>query len=347
MHTGASGMLISRRRLLKSALAGLSVPAAGALPALASGRPGATRRRPVLPTAVDLGSDSRRILPQLQTRGVKTLFRYYAPRNEPERGLPDKILTRDEAEAIMEAGFSLGAVFQFYSHVLDNMNPRRGRSDAERAIAYAAETIGQPRGSAIYFAVDNNWFQPAQLARVESYLAAVAEVFAANGDPYRIGVYGAGRTCRFARERGLAELSWLAKSTCWAETVDWYNDADWQLYQSKHNLAVDGTKIDTNLVNPRFADFGQFRLDDAPVAHEERHSRAVLASLAFVATATDVTARPGGGRAVARLAVADTVRILAREGDWLAVDFDEDGVAEGYIATSAVSGIERMPRRCG
>jgi hypothetical protein len=337
-------MQITRRRLLQSALAGMALPAMAVPRALASGETDAAA--PVLPAVVDLGSDCTVILPLLKARGVRTVFRYYAPRNEPERGLPDKILTRDEALAIMDAGLSLAVVFQYYSHLLDNMNPVRGRNDAEHAIDYAANVIGQPAGSAIYFAVDNNWYQPAQLARVESYLTAVTEVLAAHDQPYRLGVYGAGRTCRFARDRGLAALSWLAKSTCWAETVDWYNDAEWRLYQSKHNLAVDGTLIDTNLVNPRFADFGQFRLDDAPVAHEERHSRAVLASLGFIAEGTELTARPGG-RTVGRLAVADTVRIIARRGDFLLVDVDEDGTAEGYVPAAAVTSIARMPRRCG
>lgn len=99
----------------------------------------------------------------------------------------------------------------------------QGEADAAAA-QQAAEAIGQPAGSAIYFAMD---FDPAAtdgtineataLSRVNSYFAGVKEYFASvsSGSVYTIGVYGAGATLRSVSDAGLAQYTWLARSTGW------------------------------------------------------------------------------------------------------------------------------------
>lgn len=87
----------------------------------------------------------------LRELGVDTVIRYYDNILET---LPCKTLVPEETRAILDAGFSVLAVFQ---HNNDNpmtfVTPGRGTLDAQRAIELALAN-GQPSGSAIYFGVD-------------------------------------------------------------------------------------------------------------------------------------------------------------------------------------------------
>ena len=99
----------------------------------------------------------------------------------------------------------------------------QGEADAAAA-QKAAEAIGQPAGSAIYFAMD---FDPAAtdgtideataLSEVDSYFAGINAYFASvsSGPVYAIGVYGAGATLQSVSTAGLAQYTWLARSTGW------------------------------------------------------------------------------------------------------------------------------------
>lgn len=87
----------------------------------------------------------------LHDLGVQTIIRYY---DHVAETLPCKTLVPEETSAVLQAGFSLLAVFQ---HNNDNpmtfVTPGRGTLDAQRAIELALAN-GQPTGSAIYFGVD-------------------------------------------------------------------------------------------------------------------------------------------------------------------------------------------------
>ncbi|MCX7560879.1 DUF1906 domain-containing protein [Sulfitobacter sp. F26204] len=87
----------------------------------------------------------------LRNLGVETIIRYY---DNVAETLPCKTLVPEETRAVLQAGFSLLAVFQ---HNNDNpmtfVTPGRGTLDAQRAIELALAN-GQPSGSAVYFGVD-------------------------------------------------------------------------------------------------------------------------------------------------------------------------------------------------
>jgi len=61
----------------------------------------------------------------------------------------------------------------------------------------SAKDIGQPAGSAIYFAMDFDpgppGFIPGAQQAIENYFKGVSSAFAGSG--YTIGLYGAGRRC--------------------------------------------------------------------------------------------------------------------------------------------------------
>ncbi|KHA51861.1 glycoside hydrolase domain-containing protein [Sulfitobacter geojensis] len=95
--------------------------------------------------------DGRPAMAAIRDLGVETIIRYY---DNVAETLPCKTLVPEETRAILQAGFSVLAVFQ---HNNDNpmtfVTPGRGTLDAQRAIELALAN-GQPSGSAIYFGVD-------------------------------------------------------------------------------------------------------------------------------------------------------------------------------------------------
>ena len=130
----------------------------------------------------------------------------------------------------------------------------QGETDA--AAAYkAAVAVGQPAGSAIYFAMD---FDPAAtdgsiteataLSRVDAYFSGIATYFATlpNASTYGVGVYGAGATLQSVASAGLAQYTWLSLSTGWdGYTINQSAGAThgWTMIQSAAN-AFNGVAID-------------------------------------------------------------------------------------------------------
>ena len=103
--------------------------------------------------------------------GIKTIVRYYDLAKE---SIPCKTLHRDEAAALIDAGFSVAVVFQHRSSDPNTyIDSRRGAGDARRALLLA-QSNGQPLSSVIYFGVDG--------AEVE-LVNMKAEFKRANGGP--------------------------------------------------------------------------------------------------------------------------------------------------------------------
>ena len=71
-----------------------------------------------------------------------------------------------------------------------------------------ARAVGQPNGSAIYFAVDYNAPERDIVGAVQQYFRGVRAALAAAGGgspPYRVGVYGSGAVCTYMKGLQLAD----------------------------------------------------------------------------------------------------------------------------------------------
>jgi hypothetical protein len=148
----------------------------------------------------------------LQSRNITFVCRYYSTTTTQS----EKRLTAPEASAIVGAGMSIVTVYEdgptspgYFSH-------SRGVQDAVHAHG-AAVAIGQPAGSAIYFAVDYDATTTTTEGAITEYFQGVKDGLAQAGGGYDIGVYGSGRVCaRIKENRELAKYSWLAESHGWA-----------------------------------------------------------------------------------------------------------------------------------
>ncbi|MEP1206847.1 MAG: glycoside hydrolase domain-containing protein [Rhizobiaceae bacterium] len=290
---------------------------------------------------VDMASSSEAILGDLKDNDIHTVFRYYASGFQPS--LPEKRLTRSEADALLDGGFSIGVVYQFNNNQFANMNAARGRSDAEFAIEYAQSEMDQPEGSAIYFGVDGDWWTNSQQERVEEYFEAINEVFADNGNPYLIGVYGSGKTCQNLGTANLASLFWLPLSTGWSLTREYFNSGEWSFYQNYHGLNIGGRYTDTNIINPAVNFIGTYNANGVVTAVSQPPS--VFSDRRFVeASALNLRKQPDQSSAkIGSLRNRQNVRVLEDLGDWVRVDVNEDGIADGYCSASYLVSLEQMP----
>lgn len=190
----------------------------------------------------------------LVSEGKQFVFRYHSRTTAQ----PEKRLDPREAAELARAGLSLACVYQDRARRPEDFGAARGEQDAVSALTYAGQ-VGQPEGSAVYFAVDED-FSAAQIrSAVLPYFRAVDQAFraAGGGTSYlKIGVYGSGLACRLVGELPFVDFTWLAEATGWRESATF---TGWHVRQHRNtgqSLCALGTAFERCEAR---ADFGAFR----------------------------------------------------------------------------------------
>ncbi|MGH7047987.1 MAG: DUF1906 domain-containing protein [Stellaceae bacterium] len=161
---------------------------------------------------------------ELQDGRLEFVARYY-------RDLASRwpTLSAGEAQRLSALGLKIVAVWESHSRSPTHFSYSSGYYDAVMAYQQA-RAIGQPPGSAIYFAVDYN--VPSQfLASIDEYFRGVAAGLTAEGGGnagYAVGVYGSGAVCDAIKSAGLARYSWLSNSFAWEGSTGY---DDWNIMQ--------------------------------------------------------------------------------------------------------------------
>ena len=166
---------------------------------------------------IDVPTDASDMLNELRGSGLDFVARYY---REPGSRWPT--LSPSEAQRLSSLGLTIVAVWESKSHNPAHFSYASGYADAISAYTQAS-AVGQPAGSAIYFAIDFD-AGPEALGLVDQYFRGVAAGFASTGGgrgKYKIGVYGSGAVCAAVKGARLAEYSWLSNSTAWAGSLDY------------------------------------------------------------------------------------------------------------------------------
>lgn len=113
-------------------------------------------------------------------------------------GGQSKALTITEAKIILKAGLRFFPIYQTSSNSESYFTPEKGISDAQSAIT-AADALGLPADTIIYFAVDFDAMDYQITNSVIPYFEKVSEEIAKSR--YKVGVYGARNVCsRVAKE---------------------------------------------------------------------------------------------------------------------------------------------------
>ena len=176
------------------------------------------------PLGIDSAMDTSDVVEELRGSRIDFVARYY---RDPTSSLP--ALSSQEARTLASLGLKIVAVWEQNSPDPENLSYSSGYSDAFSAYKQA-KAIGQPAGSAIYFAID---FNAHELEPAKEYFRGIAAgLTAASGGraEYKVGVYGSGAVCDAIKRAGLARYSWLTKATSWDGSLD-YND--WNIRQGE------------------------------------------------------------------------------------------------------------------
>lgn len=293
---------------------------------------------------IDVASDVGKYAEKLAQAGVKTVIRYYNHKNGP--ALPTKGLTRKELDALHGAGLSVAVVFQQRGGAggaIGDLDAAAGTRDATRALALAA-TMGQPHGSAIYFAVDHDYYKKADLDRIADYFRAARQTL---GGAFLTGVYGSGTLGKRLKADGLTDLIWLSGSTGWSGTKQALQDGTWTLFQ-KHLEKVSeigGFIYDGNIANPASESFGQFSAGQAEITPVSTAPTAVYEVIAR--SGLNLRAGPGEEhRIFSTLPEGALVTGQGLAGQWMKVDLEGDGQLDGYMSAAflrAVAGGLPLP----
>ncbi len=186
----------------------------------------------------------------LKNQGYDFAMRYYS-------NSASKNLSLGEARALSQAGLKIGVVWETSGTHASFFTRAQGLADGAQAYRMARESIAQPFGSAIYFAVDYDPTQADIDGGISNYFTGVhAALYVANdGAPsYRVGVYGSGLCCGALVERGMAALSWLSQSTGFAGSRQYAEQKRYDILQTlpARIVGADGSvlSIDPDTTHP-------------------------------------------------------------------------------------------------
>jgi hypothetical protein len=267
----------------------------------------------------------------LKAAGVGTVIRYYNFQNSST--FPRKRLTLAEAEELCGAGLQLAAVFQQRQNQIADFSRQKGLRAGKQAFRIAADQVGQPEGSGIYFSVDFDASQAEITAAIQPYFEGVREGMAAEGNGavgLRVGAYGSGLVCRALVAAGLTELSWISMSRGFRETRDAIAAGDYNLNQIPPATTLLGLGVDYDETNPAKPDFGGFVVEMDQTAA----APGAATSANYVVTArSGLRLRAGAGTGfdiVDTLAFGTTVQVVGTKDDWAKVDREGDGAIDGF-----------------
>lgn len=132
---------------------------------------------------------------RLRENGVSFVCRYIGPESW------GKTISRDEVQILHDAGLSILLCFETSAARMRG-GARAGAEDGYTA-RQAAEELGCPSGTVIFFAAD--WdVQPGELPACEAYLKTAGY----NTEQYGVGCYGGERVTSAMSERGACYYFW-------------------------------------------------------------------------------------------------------------------------------------------
>ncbi|MGH6791745.1 MAG: DUF1906 domain-containing protein [Methyloceanibacter sp.] len=315
---------------------------------------------------VDTAENAANQIKKLKARDVRAVARYYARQGQPS--LPEKRLAfnklgdKSEANILTENGIALISVYQYFSNnpkkfvtgLSDTGSTREEAKQDAKAALEQASMVGQPEGSVIYFGVDFN-LKPTAKTEVDAVIQYFQQINETIGGRYKLGTYGNGFANRLLRDKGLVAFSWISASRSFAGTADFVSSGDWHLFQNQvdrywfgGSRCPSGMGVDTDIQNPKYADIGIWGASGSDAAR----TQAIFDSRRFAKKKAAIHQQPDAKSPLItktrcrridrkwtvvtenRVDYANNVQVVDELGDWLHVDVDDDGVADGYCQSA-------------
>lgn len=279
-------------------------------------------------------------IPCLLSKGVTTVIRYYNFSNS--RTFQQKCLTL--AEALSASGLRIAVVFQQRQNQIADFSNVKGLAAGRRAYQLAQNSIGQPAGSAIYFAVDFDASKSEIDGSIIPYFEGIKSAFDAEslGNPqYQVGAYGSGLVCGTLNARGLIERTWLSMSRGFRGTTAAITAKNYDLLQKAPATRLCGIDVDFNEANELRDGFGAFGVDDdttenviAPVPTSGVRHRVIARS--------GLRLREGPGKqfeVINALSPGQIVFVTKIVEDWAQVDVEGDGQIDGFASAGFLEAV--------
>ena len=270
--------------------------------------------------------------------GKQFVIRYHSRTTQQ----PEKRISPKEAAELARAGLEIATVYQDNGRLPEDFGRDRGRLDGASAHGAAAQ-IGQPPGSAIYFAVDSDF----SAAQIQAFVLPYFEGIKAGMDEaaggtsmFEIGVYGSGLTCQLVKENNaLARFSWLAESTGWRGS-DTYETSDVRQHVNEADLCGLSTAWEACDAHDEFGQFQPIGFDVGAAEGEVRRVTSSQLNLRRFPTTK-------GNTPLAQLPEGHLVRVLGPAADsWVRIRTTLGGSdVIGYASSRFLSAVDnaRLP----
>jgi LysM repeat protein len=175
----------------------------------------------------------------LKAAGIEYVARYL--------GDTWKSINKQEAVVLLENGLQIVSIWETNPTNARYFTMDKGFADGHDAASFA-QSIGQPEGSAIYFAVDYD-MQPSDVKDILNYFLAVRRGL---GKKYKVGVYGSYAVLEILHRSCAADFYW--QTAAWsggniAEFID--------ILQYGFNKKIAGIPVDYNQVSTNAGSWGK------------------------------------------------------------------------------------------
>ena len=197
---------------------------------------------------------TRAALEAAHEAGEKFICRYYTSEGH--------CLTPEKIQDMRDYNFQIVSIYEDYSYYRNNytvdnirdfvFTAEMGAHDARAAYAKAT-SLGQPAGTAIYFAIEWGNNSNEYMFKLQEYFAAIKTYFNAQTTKYKVGVYGNGEVCSLIKQnKGYADYSFLAGSTGWPGYTEYDSPSMYNIKQGE-NISYAGSGFDDDIaVGPNF-----------------------------------------------------------------------------------------------
>ena len=127
-------------------------------------------------------------------------------------------------------GIKIVSIYQNDGTKYEYFTEKHAKIDALCALI-SAKFLGQPENTAIYFGVDYD-ASASNLPRIQNYFQIIKNKI---NNRYKLGVYGNGLVCnKIKQELGLAEYSWLSRSSSHIEYETYDTPEKYNIKQSEN-----------------------------------------------------------------------------------------------------------------
>ncbi|MFN8075282.1 MAG: DUF1906 domain-containing protein [Kineosporiaceae bacterium] len=170
----------------------------------------------------------------LKAAGYKIAGRYLS-------GGTTKILTSSEIALIHDNGLSFFPIWQESNNTASSFSYSQGLTAGANACA-SARSLGLPKGTVIYFAVDFDPQDSEVTAAVIPHFRGVVDAVKHDGSSYAVGAYGTRNVCGRLSDSGLSSMSFVSgMSTGYSGNLGYRLPDNWAFDQIQNLVVAPGT----------------------------------------------------------------------------------------------------------